>query len=416
VPSSSSERAAAVLLIVGLLLFSVRPVAAQQWTVGTGSSSTTVTASETQGYAALPASLLTALGAEVVSASGQSRITIGRSRIVLVPGSPFYTAGDQVRQLIHAPYVERGVLYLPIQFFVDHLPTLEPGLVTASIPDRTLRAPSPPARAEAPPRTPTPAAAAPEPAPPAQPQVAPAARTPAPGPTTSRRLVVIDAGHGGVDPGARGPGGTREKDVTLAIALQLAAILREDPTLEVRMTRDRDTLIALTDRGRLANTWRANGQDAVFMSIHANASERRAASGFETFFLSEAKTEDARRVAEMENAAQRFETEAPKLDPISFIMHDLRQNRYLRDSSDWAAMIQRRLAAVHPGPNRGVKQAGFVVLDGAFMPAVLVEIGFISNPQEEQMMGRSDHQRRIAQQLANSVRDFFDQPNRDTAR
>jgi N-acetylmuramoyl-L-alanine amidase len=230
-----------------------------------------------------------------------------------------------------------------------------------------------------------------------------------------RRLVVIDAGHGGVDPGARGPAGTREKDVTLAVARQLAAILKQDPTLEVRMTRDRDTLIALRDRTRLANSWRGSGdakngaREVLFMSIHCNASSHRSVDGFETFFLSDAKTEDARRVAEMENAAEQYETTGPaKLDPLSFIMHDLRQNKYLRDSSDWAAMVQDRLRSVHPGPNRGVKQAGFVVLNGAFMPAVLVEIGFITNPREEKMLAERDHQKRIAGELAKAVKDFFD--------
>lgn len=231
----------------------------------------------------------------------------------------------------------------------------------------------------------------------------------------ARRLVVVDAGHGGVDPGARGPNGTREKDVTLAVARQLVTILKQDPSLEVRMTRDRDTLIALRDRTRFANSWRGSGdakngaREALFISIHCNASSHRSADGFETFFLSEAKTEDARRVAEMENAAERYETAAtPKLDPLSFIMHDLRQNKYLRDSSDWAAMVQDRLRSVHPGPNRGVKQAGFVVLDGAFMPAVLVEIGFITNPREERMLAQRDYQKRVAGELAKAIQDFFD--------
>ncbi len=228
----------------------------------------------------------------------------------------------------------------------------------------------------------------------------------------AKRLVVIDAGHGGVDPGARGPGGTREKDVTLAVARELAAELRnKDPTIEVRMTRDRDTLIALTDRSRMANRWRgSNPQDrpALFISIHANAHPRSSARGFETYFLSEAKTEDARRVAEMENAAQQYEEPSTqKLDPLSFIMHDLRQNLYQHESSDWAEMIQRRLANAHPGPNRGVKQAGFVVLNGSFMPAVLVELGFISNPEEERMLGSRDVQGRMARELAASVQDFF---------
>jgi N-acetylmuramoyl-L-alanine amidase len=227
----------------------------------------------------------------------------------------------------------------------------------------------------------------------------------------ARRLVVIDAGHGGVDPGARGPRGTLEKHVTLAVARALAEELRKDPTLEVRMTRDRDTLIALTDRSRMANRWRGSepdGRPALFMSIHANAHPRSSARGFETYFLSEAKTEDARRVAEMENAAQQYEQPtAQELDPLSFIKHDLRQNLYLHESSDWAEMIQRRLARSHPGPNRGVKQAGFVVLNGSFMPSVLVELGFISNAEEERLLADPAAQRRMARDLAAAVDDFF---------
>lgn len=224
-----------------------------------------------------------------------------------------------------------------------------------------------------------------------------------------RNLVVIDAGHGGADPGARGPGGTREKDINLIVAHELAKILRQDPSLDVRMTRTRDTLIALRDRPGLANRWRTEegeGRKALFISIHCNAHNSRSVQGFETFFLSTAKTEDERRVAAMENAAVRFEDEV-EMDPFSFILNDLRQNEYLRESSDWAAMIQDRLAAMHPGPNRGVKQAGFAVLDGAFMPAVLVELGFLSNPEGERMLRSREYQRQFAQQLSRGVRDYF---------
>jgi N-acetylmuramoyl-L-alanine amidase len=225
------------------------------------------------------------------------------------------------------------------------------------------------------------------------------------------KLVVIDAGHGGVDPGARGPGGTREKDVTLSVARRLADLLRQDTGLEVRMTRDSDTLIALRDRPRMANDWRAkrgSERPALFISIHANAHNRSSAVGYETYFLSEARTADARRVAEMENSAEQYEDpETRPPDDLSFIFQDLRQNLYLRESSDYAALIQNRMAAVHPGPNRGVKQAGFVVLNGAFMPAVLVELGFISNPGEERMLTSGIAQAAFAEQLAGSVRDFF---------
>lgn len=230
---------------------------------------------------------------------------------------------------------------------------------------------------------------------------------------STRPLVVIDAGHGGVDPGARGPGGAREKTVTLAVARELAALLREQGDLEVRMTRDRDTLISLRDRPRMANRWRGvNGKSdrpALFLSIHCNADASPSARGFETFFLSEAKTEDARRVAAMENAAQQYEKpERRSGDALSFILNDLRQNLYLRESSGWAERIQQRLETVHVGPDRGVKQAGFVVLNGAFMPAVLVELGFITNPREEAMLTDPASQRRIARQLARAVNDYLE--------
>jgi N-acetylmuramoyl-L-alanine amidase len=421
-----------------LTLFSLLPFAAaesQQWTVRGAGAATTVQESAWEGYAVLPASILTSLGGEMTVRGGEVGVTIAGARITFRPGSPFYLVGDEVRQLVYPVYELRGAVFLPIQFFVDHLPALSGGAVAVNTADRTLhiargaaaqprtaasavaqpRAESPPAQPQPRPDAPVnraPPAAAAAAAPPR-----PANASPPASPTAAkRRLVVIDAGHGGVDPGAKGPAGTLEKDITLAVSRRLAALLREDANFEVRMTRDRDTLIALTDRTRLANGWRGEGQDAVFISIHTNASTQRSAWGFETFFLSEARTEDARRVAEMENSAQRFESPGTQLDPMSFIFHDLRQNRYLRDSSDWAAMIQRRLATVHPGPNRGVKQAGFVVLNGAFMPAVLVELGFISNAREEQLLGNADHQRKLAAQLATAVKEFFDRSAAAAAR
>ncbi|MBW3630354.1 MAG: N-acetylmuramoyl-L-alanine amidase [Gemmatimonadetes bacterium] len=227
-----------------------------------------------------------------------------------------------------------------------------------------------------------------------------------------RPLVVIDAGHGGADPGAIGPAGTREKDVTLSIARELASLLRASPHLEVRMTRDRDTLVALRDRPLLANRWRGAatraGRPALFISIHANAHRDPGARGTETYFLSEARTDEARRVAAMENAAQEYEPERPADHVLGFILNDLRQNLYLRDSSDWAAIVQARLAATQVAPDRGVKQAGFVVLQGAFMPAVLVEVAFISNRSEEALLSDPAAQRRVARELAAAVREFME--------
>lgn len=357
-----------------------------------------------RGYAALPASALVSVGAEVSVRGEMVEVRLGGRELRFRIGSPFFTVGEAVHQLVHPVYSDAGVAFLPTQLFVEFLPALGVEVDAGArvirrgrqaSPARSAAAPAP----SAPPRAETRTESSPPPRTPSR----PAAEAP-----RTRRLVVVDAGHGGVDPGALGPGGKREKDITLAVARHLAAILRQDTTLEVRMTRDRDTLIALRDRARFANTWRNGERPALFISIHCNANSNRSARGFETYFLSEAKTEDAKRVEQMENAAQRYEQDSgSSLDPLSFILHDLRQNKYLRDSNDWAGIIQAELNSVLPGPNRGVKQAGFYVLNGTFMPSVLVEIGFITNPREEELLADPAYQRRIAERLARSVDAFF---------
>jgi N-acetylmuramoyl-L-alanine amidase len=177
------------------------------------------------------------------------------------------------------------------------------------------------------------------------------------------------------------------------------------------MTRTTDTLIALSDRGRIANEQRGD----LFISIHVNAANPNwrnpgGARGYETYFLAEAKTEDARRVERMENASVRFETEAQaaRKDPLSFIINDMAQNEHLRESSELAAIIQQRLGKVQPGPNRGVKQAGFVVLVTAYMPAVLVEIGFGTNPDEARFLNNEARQRELAAAIADAAVEYLE--------
>jgi N-acetylmuramoyl-L-alanine amidase len=393
-----------ILGMLTLLLLAAWPgaAAAQQgepsWSFESGSRSTTVSETRVRGYAAVPLSALTGVGASITVSGDETRVRIGDREARLIAGLPFFQMDGTGRQLARPAYRESGVLFVPVQFLVEFLPELAGDALEIDAERRIVRrSAGAPARAEAGATAPTP-----------RPAEAVEAERRRLATWDGPALVVIDAGHGGVDPGARGPGGTREKDVTLAVARRLAQLLRENPDYNVRMTRDADTLIALRDRSRLANGWRGDGQPALFISIHANAANSRSAHGFETYFLSEALTEDARRVAAMENAAQRFESpDRSDMDPLSFILHDLRQNRYLHESSHYASLVQRRLGEIHPGPNRGVKQAGFVVLNGAFMPAVLVELGFISNPSEERMLADPDHQMRFAQQLARSVDDYF---------
>ena len=201
----------------------------------------------------------------------------------------------------------------------------------------------------------------------------------------------------------------REKDVTLGVALRLEQVLQQRG-YSVVMTRTTDTLIALDDRGRIAN--RSKGD--LFISVHVNAANPRwkdpyAARGFETYFLAEAKTEDERRVAQMENEVVRFETEAdaPKDDPLGFIINDMAQNEHLRESNDLAESVQGALRRVHPGPNRGVKQAGFRVLVKAYMPAVLVEIGFGSNRADAAFMSSESGQRALAGAIADAAGEYL---------
>jgi N-acetylmuramoyl-L-alanine amidase len=195
-----------------------------------------------------------------------------------------------------------------------------------------------------------------------------------------------------------------EKVVTLGVARALRDALAARG-VDVVMTRTRDTLIDLADRGRIANARRGD----VFVSIHVNAAnpgwrDPAAARGFETYFLSDARTEDARQVAERENESVRYETAArADADPLRYIVSDLAQNAHLRESGRLAQTVQRRLGRVHPGPNRGVHQAGFKVLVTASMPAILVETGFGSNPDEAAYLASEAGQRQIADAIADAL-------------
>jgi N-acetylmuramoyl-L-alanine amidase len=383
-----------LFLVLSLVPATLLSQPSGRWSLQQGREVGAVDETATRGYAALPASALVEIGAQVSYERDGVVAHLGGTEVRFRVGEAGITVDGRERTLSNPVYSEGGVVYLPADFFRRFLAEASGGALEVDAAARTVR------------RVGAFAARAPAPPPAAEP--APPARAVADVPSR-RRLVVVDAGHGGRDPGARGPGGTREKDVTLAIARRVAALLREDASFEVRMTRERDTLIALHDRARFANRWRGEDQPAVFLSIHANANESRSEKGFETYFLSEARTADARRVEQFENSAVQYE-EARSGDPMAFILTDLRQNQYLRESSDWAQLIQDALDPIHPGPNRGVKQAGFAVLRGTFMPSVLVEVGFISNQTEERMLRDAETQEAIARRLVAAVKEFFDRP------
>jgi len=221
-----------------------------------------------------------------------------------------------------------------------------------------------------------------------------------------RHTVMVDPGHGGADPGNPGlylPSGLTEKDVNLAVGRLLRAEL-DRRGLDARITRATDTLIALDDRGPMC------GADCdLFVSIHVNAMpagrRQRQVNGVETYFLSDAKTEDQRRVAKMENDAIRFEsaTTGGASGDLGFILRDLQQNEYLRESARLADLVQRKLAVTHPGEDRGVQQAALRVLSTAQRPAVLVEIGFATHKVDGAFLGSALGQRRIANSIADGI-------------
>lgn len=215
--------------------------------------------------------------------------------------------------------------------------------------------------------------------------------------------IVLDAGHGGDDHGAEGPAGLREKDLVLDVARRLRTRLERDG-VRVLLTRDADLYVPLDERTAIANRAGAD----LFVSIHANAAQARAARGVETFFVAlEASDDAARQLAERENAAFREETAAEPEDALASILGDMAANDSMRESDEFARLAHAELSALDPKvPSRGVKQAPFVVLMGVQMPAALLEIGFITNPAEEKLMNTAERRDRVVEALARAVDAF----------
>ncbi|MCR4438577.1 MAG: N-acetylmuramoyl-L-alanine amidase [bacterium] len=218
--------------------------------------------------------------------------------------------------------------------------------------------------------------------------------------------IVLDPGHGGKDPGAIGPTGLYEKDVTLSVAKELRAMLEDELGLTVHMTRTGDTYPTLKQRTTLAN--RRNGK--LFISIHANAHRSPKARGFSVYILGPAKSEEALEVARRENAVlQEYESAANGYDEMAnpnFILAVMAHNEFVRESEQLAGLISRGLERWAKTPNLGVEQAGFYVLVGASMPSVLVEVGFISNREEEKLLRMKGHHKRIARGIFEGIKRF----------
>ena len=217
--------------------------------------------------------------------------------------------------------------------------------------------------------------------------------------------IVLDAGHGGKDPGAIGVNGLQEKTVTLDVTKKLGRLIERNLGLKVVYTRQEDVFIPLWKRTQIAN----ESKGKLFISIHVNSSgKNHRAKGFETYLLRPGRTEDAIEVAQRENAVIDFEENKTKnyISEENLILATLAQNTYMQHSEFLANSIQTSLDKVLTVPNRGVKQAGFQVLVGASMPNVLIELGFLSNKEEEKLLGKSKYRLKIAKALFESIVDF----------
>jgi N-acetylmuramoyl-L-alanine amidase len=363
-----------VLLLLGVLV-------PQQVLIATPRGQVSIPVMNERGAAAVAAVLLAQPLGLTLSLDGSSaHVTLGDRGFDFDVGSPFVRYEGAAYPLVGAPYVSRDTLFLPLHWLTDHVPRLLAGRYRwdpwlARLDERL------------------PVAAAPS----------------VSNPITGLHLthtIVVDPGHGGVDPGNPGlhfPRGLAEKDITLGIGRLLRAELVRRG-LNVVLTRATDTLIDLASRPLFC---RADCD--LFVSIHINSMpagrRQTVVNGVETYFVSDAKTEDQKRVAQMENDALRFET-TPTLDgggSVGFILHDLQLNEYLRESARLAELVQGKVAGIHPGEDRGVQQGPFLVLAAARRPAILVEAGFATNRSDGAFLASSQGQRKIATAIADGI-------------
>lgn len=218
------------------------------------------------------------------------------------------------------------------------------------------------------------------------------------------RRIVVDPGHGGHDPGAVGADGLKEKDVVLSLGLKLSRLLKKKLGVDVVMTRSTDVFIPLEERTAIANKVNAD----LFLSIHANASLNRSASGIETYYLNLAKTDKAVQVAAREN-----NTSLEKVGLLQTILFDLMANYKINDSARLADEVQKslhgRVSHKYEGiKNLGVKQGPFYVLVGATMPSILVETAFISNKRESDLLREDAYQDHVATGIVEGVQDYIE--------
>lgn len=292
--------------------------------------------------------------------------------------SPFFRHGGRAVQLANPPYEEGGAFWLPAEFltrWVSEGPPPVAAVPTSQAPD------SSPASLSSPP------AADPLPA-----RVDP----------TAPWRVIIDPGHGGRDPGTLGSA-SHEKDIVLAIARRLYEELEGREMVEPYLTRDADVYVDLDERSRFA----VDRAGDLFVSIHANAAGDERARGFETIFLGQARSEEAREVALRENRGPEVDDAAGSPSDVQFILAGLDRTENLAESRLFAGFVQNSIRSARRGgsPDRGVIQGPWWVLLGALvrMPSVIVEVGFLSNDEEERYLSGEEGQRAIARAIADAI-------------
>ncbi len=314
-------------------------------------------------------------------------VTIARQSFRFLEGAALFAFNDRLQPLTGWAVRVRDSLYLPLQFVTEVLPQVlaeryqyDPVrgrlLETGPVPPRPARQDS-------------------------------VARLPnglLPG-----HVVTVDAGHGGRDPGNPGlyfPKGLKEKDVTLAVSLLLRKELQRQG-VKVVMTRTTDTLINRVDRAPYCTN-----ECDLFVSLHVDALDTRArrrygeVRGFHTIIVGEENTEDADRIARMENDAVRYEDAQPDRprDDVDFILRNLQMNEYLRESARAAELVQEHVAQVHTGDNRGVKQSNqLAVLNTARRPAILVEMGYSTNPLDAKILTGRQSQQALATAISDAI-------------
>ena len=215
-----------------------------------------------------------------------------------------------------------------------------------------------------------------------------------------RKRIVIDAGHGGKDPGGHRAFGLKEKEINLLVAGELSEMLKDEDIFDVLMTRTSDVFIPLDQRSRIANEYKAD----IFISIHANASRDRREKGFEVYFMSENASDPwAAEVADYENSVLGLEEGQEASDASAMLLHSLARNEYLNEGSQLAGLISKELERSTPFVNRGVKQAAFYVLRGTYTPGVLVELGFMTNAKDQKDMNEKKGRAKIANAIYKGV-------------